>query len=140
MLAEAKLCFARSFLAAYVDIMYVHALSARRFALRCRIVAYLLLLFGVGLTPMVTVEILYAAFLVIDSNVLVTCACLYANEEQYAKAAVGIGVSREVRACEKFHGPRSEAMFNDGTDASLFVARFSLRFTRRCRFLVSNTF
>ena len=45
---------------------------------------------------MVTVEILYAAFLVIDSNVLVTCACLYATEEQYAKAAVGVGVSREL--------------------------------------------
>mmetsp|Transcript_23415 Transcript_23415/g.48649 ORF Transcript_23415/g.48649 Transcript_23415/m.48649 type:complete len:448 (+) Transcript_23415:87-1430(+) len=62
----------------------------------CRIAAYLLLLFGVGLSPMVTVEILYAAFLVIDSNVLVTCACLYATEEQYAKAAVGVGVSREL--------------------------------------------
>ena len=54
-----------------------------------RVVAYLLLLFGEGLPPMVTVEILYAAFLVIDSNVLITCACLYATEEEYAKATVG---------------------------------------------------
>ena len=64
----------------------------------CRLAAYLTLLFSEEgkVAPLVGVEVLYGAFIVIDSNVLVSTACLYANEDEFALAAVGIGVAREL--------------------------------------------
>ncbi|GMH89728.1 hypothetical protein TL16_g11546 [Triparma laevis f. inornata] len=64
----------------------------------CRLAAYLALLFSeeTKVAPVIGVEVLYAAFLVIDSNVLVSTACLYASEDEFALAAVGIGIAREL--------------------------------------------